>query len=300
MEHIFTLFTLVLLQAVLGFDNLLYISLESKRAPEASRQKVRRLGIGLAIVLRIVLLFVVIQMVKQLDQPLFSFGDPEVYEQAHAEAHSSPTAEAHSPEVTGEQGVEAAEKKQAFTMEFFGSFKFDSLIFLLGGLFILYTAIKEIWHLIGAEIHGHGEREPTAPWKVITMIVIMNLVFSFDSILSAMALSDTFWVLATAIIIGGILMIVLADKISVFIEKNRMYEVLGLFILFLVGILLISEGAHKAHLVLFGHPIDAMSKATFYFVLAALVLVDIVQGKYQKKLIAKQRAATIKAQINDA
>lgn len=296
MEHLFTLFTLVILQAVLGFDNLLYISLESKRAPEASRQKVRRLGIGLAIILRIVLLFVVIQMVKQLDQPLFTFGDPEVYEQAHAAAHSSPTTEAHGAEVTSEaHGEEHAGEKKAFSMDFFGSFKFDALIFLLGGLFILYTAIKEIWHLIGAEVHGHGEREPTAPWKVITMIVIMNLVFSFDSILSAMALSDTFWVLATAIVIGGILMIVLADKISVFIEKNRMYEVLGLFILFLVGILLISEGAHKAHLVLFGHPIDAMSKATFYFVLAALVVVDIVQSKYQKKLISKQRAAAAHA-----
>ena len=282
MEHILTLLTLVMLQAVLGFDNLLYISLESKRAPKESQAKVRKLGIGLAILLRIVLLFVVIQMVQKLDQPLFGFdiGSDTAAEVAQGDAHAV-AADDHAP---------AAEAPKGITMRFFGSFKFDSIIFLLGGLFILYTAIKEIWHMIGSEVHGHTEREPTAPWKVITMIVIMNLVFSFDSILSAMALSDTFWVLATAIIIGGILMIVLADKIAGFLERNRMYEVLGLFILFLVGILLISEGAHLAHLTLFGHPIEAMSKATFYFVLAALVVVDVIQGRYQKKLIAKQRA----------
>jgi len=249
MEHIFTLMTLVALQAVLGFDNLLYISLESKRAPEASQAMVRKLGIGLAIILRIVLLFAVLKMVELLDQPLF--------------------------------GIESAYVT--------GSFKFDSIIFLAGGLFILYTAMKEIWHLVGSEVHGGPEREATAPWKVIMMIVIMNLVFSFDSILSAMALSETFWVLAAAIVIGGILMIALADRISSFLEKNRMYEVLGLFILFLVGVLLISEGGHKAHLAFFGQEIQAMSKATFYFVLVALVLVDVIQGRYQKKLIMKQR-----------
>jgi predicted tellurium resistance membrane protein TerC len=250
MEHIFTLFTLVALQAVLGFDNLLYISLESKRAPEGSQATVRKIGIGLAVLLRIVLLFAVLKMVELLDRPLFAFEGAWVS----------------------------------------GSFRFDAVIFLLGGLFILYTAIKEIWHLIAAEVHEGPEREPTAPWKVVAMIVIMNLVFSFDSILSAMALSDTFWVLATAIVIGGVLMIVLADRIAVFIEKNRMYEVLGLFILFLVGVLLISEGGHKAQLAFFGNEIHAMSKATFYFVLAALVVVDVIQGKYQKKLIARQRA----------
>jgi predicted tellurium resistance membrane protein TerC len=64
-----------------------------------------------------------------------------------------------------------------------------------------------------------------------------------------------------------------------------MYEVLGLFILFVVGILLLSEGGHLAHLQLFGHKIEAMSKATFYFVITVLVLVDVVQARYQKKLM---------------
>ena len=121
--------------------------------------------------------------------------------------------------------------------------------------------------------------------SVITMIVIMNLVFSFDSILSAMALTNVMWVMATAIIIGGLLMIWMADGVSNFLAKNRMYEVLGLFILFLVGVMLVSEGGHLAHLELFGYEITPMSKATFYFVIFILVVTDVVQSQYQKKLL---------------
>jgi predicted tellurium resistance membrane protein TerC len=92
-----------------------------------------------------------------------------------------------------------------------------------------------------------------------------------------------------AIVISGILMIVMADKVSSFLQKNRLYEVLGLFILFIVGVLLISEGGHKAHLSFFGYPVEAMSKTTFYFVIAVLVLIDIIQGRYQKKLMAEKK-----------
>ena len=129
--------------------------------------------------------------------------------------------------------------------------------------------------------------------SVIGWIVLMNLVFSFDSILSAMALSDVFWIMALAIIISGALMIWLADRVSEFLQKNRMYEVLGLFILFVVGIMFLSEGGHLAHLHLFNHQITPMSKATFYFVIGILVLTDIVQTRYQKKLLKK-----IKKQLN--
>ena len=67
-----------------------------------------------------------------------------------------------------------------------------------------------------------------------------------------------------------------------------MYEVLGLFVLFLVGIMLVSEGGHLAHLKLLGNPVLPMTKTTFYFVLVILVLTDVVQGRYQKKLLAKR------------
>ena len=126
---------------------------------------------------------------------------------------------------------------------------------MLGGAFIIYTAIKEISHLMVVDHIEHTEGDkPKSVTQAISMIVAMNLVFSFDSILSAMAIANTkgpageieyqVWIMAVAIIASGIAMILMADYVAEFLKKNRMYEVLGLFILFLVGVLLISEGGH--------------------------------------------------------
>jgi len=250
-EHIFTLLMLILLQAVLGFDNLLYISLESKNAPKEKQAYVRKMGILLAIVLRIALLFILVKLIDYFQESIFSLPFVGIVE---------------------------------------GEFNIHSLIVLGGGIFIIYTAMKEIWHMIGFKeetTHAISTKKDSVA-KVITMIVIMNVVFSFDSILSAMALTNVFWVMATAIIIGGLLMIWLADKVANFLAKNRMYEVLGLFILFIVGIMLVTEGGHLAHLKLVGEPVLPMSKTTFYFVIGTLVITDVVQGRYQKKLIAQK------------
>lgn len=246
LDNFITLGMLTLLQAVLGLDNLLYISLESKRAPEEKQPRVRALGIGLAIVLRIVLLFVLIRVIAYFQDPIFGFDVTDIVE---------------------------------------GHFNIHSLIVLLGGAFIMYTAVKEIWHMLRLEEdEATANSKPKSVNMIITSIVIMNIVFSFDSILSAMALTDVFWVMTCAIVIGGLLMIWLSGRVSDFLKKNRMYEVLGLFILFIVGIMLLSEGGHLAHLKLFGNEITPMSKTTFYFVIAVLIIVDVIQSKYQKKL----------------
>ena len=251
LENFTTLLMLVVLQAVLGFDNLLYISLESKRAPVKKQSYVRKLGIGIAVFLRIALLFGLVNLIQYVDIELFGFDLGDVAQ---------------------------------------GHFNLHSIIVLVGGIFILYTAVKEIFHMMSPiedDINGQ-EKGTKSVGSVIAWIVLMNLVFSFDSILSAMALTDVFVVMATAIIIGGILMIWLADKVAYFLQKNRLYEVLGLFILFIVGIMLISEGGELAHIHLFGNPIEKMSKTTFYFVIGVLIVIDIVQGRYQKKLLTQQ------------
>ncbi len=247
-----TLAFLVLLQAVLGFDNLLYISLESKRAPIDKQAMVRRVGIGLAMVLRIVLLFVLLQLVEAVRDPFLHLSFSGLLE---------------------------------------GAFNLHALIVLLGGAFILYTAVKEITHMLRIEDAHEEDTSPRSAAATIGWIVAMNLVFSFDSILSAMALTRVFWVMATAIVIGGLLMIWLADRVATFLERNRMYEVLGLFVLFVVGVMLVTEGGHLAHLVLFGRPVVPMSKTTFYFVIAVLLLTEVVQGRYQRKLLARRQAA---------
>jgi len=178
-----------------------------------------------------------------------------------------------------------------------GKLYFASIVEIVGGAFILYTAVKEIFHMLTHIDLGEEHRTPTSPGKIIALIVFMNLVFSFDSILAAIQIvrpskdadhhgedhgepaagaienaaaaveggadlgALEIGLMATAIIIGGILMIALATKVTQFLEKNRMYQV----------------------------PIEAMSKATFYFVLFTLIVIDLVQSKYQKNILAAQK-----------
>lgn len=282
LEALFTLAMLVLLQAVLGFDNLLYISLESKRVKESRQSFVRKMGIGLAIGLRIVLLFVVLLAIDNLTAPFFEYG------LAPATEIAQHTGEQNS----GDSPSHVLREPNATGAWFAGSFNIHSLIVLAGGIFIIYTAFKEIMHMLAIN-HletDTGDRKPQNVATAIFWIVAMNLVFSFDSILSAIALTHNVWVMSIAIIISGVLMIVLADHVATFLKKNRMYEVLGLFILFIVGVMLVSEGGHLAHLHLFGHAIEPMAKSTFYFVIGILVVIDIVQSRYQKKLMAQSEA----------
>jgi len=85
----------------------------------------------------------------------------------------------------------------------------------------------------------------------------------------------------------------LADRVAEFLQRHRKYEVLGLFILLIVGIVLLGEGGHQAHLLLFGYPVEAMSKTTFYFSVVVLVAVDIIQGGYQRKLDRQRASAAL-------
>ncbi len=258
-ENLANLGVLLFLQAVLGFDNLLYITIESQRAPLADQAKVRRNGILIAVALRVVLLYVMVELLSKLTEPFFSLHWEGVIE---------------------------------------GSFNFATLVFLVGGVFIMFTAVKEINHMLQIEdlgAEGQNKSRKSAA-QVIALIVFMNLIFSFDSILSALAITDVFPVLALAIISSGIAMLVLADHVSAFLEKNRKYEVLGLFILLIVGIVLLGEGGHAAHLTLFGYAVEPMSKATFYFSILVLVLVDVIQTGYQNKL--KVERARLEAKAN--
>ncbi len=254
LENLTTFLILTALETILGFDNLLYISLEAKKTGAENEARVRKLGIILAIGLRIVLLFVVLQLIKMFEEPFWTFDLPPFVE---------------------------------------GSVSGHALIVLAGGVFLIYTAIKEIFHMLAVDdLHGKSERKATSTvWNAMVWILLMNMVFSFDTVLSAVALTDHFIVMAAAIIISGILMVWMADAVASFLNRNRMYEVLGLFVLLLIGFMLTSEGGHLAHLEFFGFEIVAMTKATFYFVLVTMIAVEIVQTRYQRKLLAEKTAA---------
>lgn len=252
-ENLLTLVVLTALETVLGFDNLLYISIEAKRVAPAQQKYVRRLGTILAIGLRIVLLFVVLQLINLFQEPFLSI---------HQEV-------------------------------FVGAFNGHSLIVMAGGAFLIHTALKEISHMLVVHDLEHEEGEGPKHRSVkaaLFWILVMNIVFSFDTVLSAVALTKNFIIMATAIVASGVLMVALAEHVANFLQRNRMYEVLGLFVLLLVGVMLLAEGGHIAHLAFFGYPVEPMAKSTFYFVVAALVIVDVVQGRYQKKLMAEEKS----------
>lgn len=246
-EYAFTLLMLIVLQAVLGIDNLLYISLASKKVADSKQGLVRKVGIGIAILLRIGLLFLIVALVGSLSEPLFC--------------------------VQFDKYVE-------------GRFTFHSLIVFAGGGFIIYTAIKEIWHMISFPVEQESDTVKSASLgPVMLMMVVMNLVFSFDSILGAMALTKDLTAIIISIVLSGVIMVWLSDKVSDFLHRHKKFEILGLFILFLIGAMLLTEAGHLAHLKILGNEIVAMSKTTFYFILAMLIVIDIVQTRYQQKLI---------------
>lgn len=296
-SSLFTLVMLLLLQAVLGFDNLLYISIESKRVGPEKEALVRKMGIILAVLFRIVLLIIIVQIVAWLAEPLFSIS-----------------------------------LKGILT----GNFTFQSLITIIGGAFIIYTSIKEITHLLTVEHFDHDHNaKKNSVLQAVALIVLMNLVFSFDSILSAMAIASEevsqivsisgaelasfsgtvaeckanliatpidgavgcvpgkeyqVWIMVIAILASGVVMLLLADSVAEFLKKNRMYEVMGLFILFLVGVLLVTEGAHLAHMKIFSYSVEAMSKSSFYLVIFVLIVTDVISVRYQKRLWAIREA----------
>jgi predicted tellurium resistance membrane protein TerC len=260
LENLGNLLMLCFLQAVLGFDNLLYISIESQRAPKESQKKVRFWGIIIAVALRVVLLFTMVQLIESLSEPFFVMNWEGVLE---------------------------------------GGVNFATCVFVFGGVFIMYTAVKEIGHLLSVHDFDHEgpEKSGKSAVQVVVLIVLMNLIFSFDSVLSALAITDVFPILAAAILLSGLAMLLLADGVTAFIEKNRMYEVLGLFILLIVGVVLLGEAGvaaeHATHdpamaVHIFGYALIPMSKTTFYFAVVVLFVVEFIQTGYKRKLDAER------------
>ncbi len=227
----------------------------------AQQKAVRFWGIIIAVALRVVLLFTMIQLIDALAEPFYIFPEGGWIE---------------------------------------GGINFATCIFLVGGVFIIYTAVKEISHML--TIHDLSTdveaKSGKSARQVVLLIVLMNLIFSFDSVLSALAITDVFPILATAILLSGLAMLLLADGVTRFLEKNRMYEVLGLFILLIVGVVLLGEAgvaaSHAMHddslaLHVFGYPVVPMSKTTFYFSVIVLFAVEIIQSGYTRKLNHERR-----------
>ena len=208
------LVTLVVMEVVLGIDNLIFISILSNKLPEAQRSKVRRLGISLALVMRLALLSGIAWLVG-LTAPVFDLG-------------VSGGASAH-----GEPAFETA-------------FSWRDLILIAGGLFLVWKATKEIHHSVDPEpTHDLLDKKGQAAMNVgaaIFQILLLDLVFSIDSILTAVGMTDHLPIMVVAVLVAVGVMMMAADPLANFIHRNPTVVMLALGFLLMIGMVLIADG----------------------------------------------------------
>jgi predicted tellurium resistance membrane protein TerC len=210
-DWIAPLLTLTAMEVVLGIDNIVFLSILVAGLPTERRDAARRLGLVLALVARIVLLLGV-RWVMSLDKPVFHWSSigfvPDIWVQNH-----------HVDSVTGRD-----------------------LVLLAGGLFLVGKSVKEI--------HNKAEGEDDAPDTskkrsfagVLAQIVVIDLVFSLDSVISAVGMVDEIWVMVVAMLVAVGFMALFAGKVSAFIEANPTFKMLALAFLILIGVMLFAEG----------------------------------------------------------
>lgn len=250
------LLTLVVLEVVLGIDNLVFIAILSNKLPPHQQAKARRIGLSLALIMRIALLMV-IGWIVTLQTPLFDLGIQGAI---------------------GDHGVPTFET----------AFSGRDLILLAGGFFLLWKATNEIHHNIDPEpasgtlLDKKGVAHVTFS-AAIAQIIVLDLVFSIDSILTAVGMTDHVPIMVTAVIITVSIMLVAADPLARFIEKNPTLVMLALAFLVMIGLVLIADG--------FGFHVP---KGYIYAAMGFSVAVEFLN------MVGRNRRARIAAQQGEA
>ncbi|OYU96268.1 MAG: hypothetical protein CFE21_07630 [Bacteroidetes bacterium B1(2017)] len=223
------LLTLVSLEVILGIDNVIFISILSDKLPQAERKKLRQTGMGLAMIMRLVLL-TLISYIMKLENDLFTIADIDI---------------------SGKD-----------------------IILITGGLFLMYKSTKEIY----LKTEHAGEEDDLVKTKAHTFkdlllqILVLDIVFSIDSIVTAVGMVDNIWIMYAAVIISVGIMLMASGSISKFIHEHPSFKVLALCFLIVIGISLIAEGLDQH-----------IPKAYIYFSMAFAFLVDVIQMKTAKK-----------------
>lgn len=227
--------TLVVMEVVLGIDNLIFISILTNKLPEHQRAKARRLGIGAALILRLALLGTVAWIVKLVDPVIELFGQ---------------------------------------------AFSWKDIILIAGGLFLLWKATKEIHHTMDPEPEGDmfvGRAATVGFGAVIVQILLLDLVFSVDSIITAVGMTPHVPIMVVAVIAAVTVMLLAADPLARFINNNPTVVMLALGFLIMIGMTLIAEG-FGAH----------VPKGYLY---AAMAFSAVIEGLNMLSRRAKRKAA---------
>ncbi|AQG80522.1 TerC family protein [Spirosoma montaniterrae] len=243
-ESIISLLTLTFLEIVLGIDNIIFISIAANKLAREDQAKARNIGLILAMAFRLLLLMG-ISFVISLSKP-FTHVDSGWFKAA----------------LTGQ-----------------------SLILFAGGLFLLYKATSEIHH----KLEGVPEDPAAGPVKgkttissVVTQIAITNIVFSIDSILTAIGLTQNVTVMMIAVILSVVVMMFFAGPVGRFVNEHPTIQMLGLAFLIMIGFMLVAEGAHLSEVIVFNQPVGSVPKGYLYFAIAFSLLVEFLNIRLRK------------------
>ncbi|MBO0340884.1 MAG: TerC family protein [Bacteroidota bacterium] len=252
------LLTLTFLEIVLGIDNIIFISIAAGKLEKKDRRRATNIGLVLAMLLRIVLLFGITWLTK-MKKPFLVLNESWLT----------------------------------------GGISWQALILFAGGLFLLYKSTREIHEKI--EDRGHDEREvkksrSTSLMNAIIQITVINIVFSFDSILTAIGMTngispnptDALVLMITAVVISVLIMMLFANPVGEFVNRHPSIQVLGLSFLILIGFMLIAESAHLSHLQVFGNEVGAIPKGYLYFAIAFSLMVEFLNLRMQKNVQEKE------------
>mgnify|MGYP003670223671 FL=1 len=243
------LLTLTFLEIILGIDNIIFISISANKLPKEEQKKATFVGLALAMITRILLLFSVSYLIA-LKDPFWSI-------------HTS-----------------------WLTVGFTG----QSIILFIGGLFLLYKSTKEIHHKMDQTENIEKDAKPKKPItfsNVIVQIILIDIIFSFDSILTAVGMTNgvdgALTIMIVAVIISMIIMMIFANTVSTFVNNNPTIQMLALSFLLLIGFMLIAEGAHLSHLEIFNKSVGVIPKGYLYFAIAFSLGVEVLNMKIRKR-----------------
>jgi predicted tellurium resistance membrane protein TerC len=224
------LLTLTALELVLGIDNVIFISILAGKLPEAEQKRARTLGLALAMLMRLALLFSISWIIR-LTAPLFTVLGQEI---------------------SGRD-----------------------LILLVGGLFLLAKSTYEIHERLEGEAGHASAKVKTSFASVIVQITLLDIVFSLDSVITAVGMTDHFGVMVTAVIVAVLCMMIFAGPIAEFVERHPTVKILALSFLLLIGFTLIAEGLDRH-----------IPKGYIYFAMAFSVFVEMVNLKVRPRRTA--------------
>lgn len=244
-----SLLTLTFLEIVLGIDNIIFISIAANKLPRENQKKAANIGLLLAMVLRIILLFGISVLVA-MSEPWIEFNNSFVH----------------------------------------GGLSGQSIILILGGLFLLYKSTSEIHHkLEGEAAHKDDPKKKgmATMQSVIIQITVINIVFSFDSILTAVGMTNGVYgaliIMIIAVILSVVIMMLFAVPVGRFVDQHPTIQMLGLAFLIMIGFMLIVEGAHLGHISILGSEVGTVPKGYLYFAIAFSLLVEVLNMRMRKK-----------------